>query len=310
MNRNLLLLKQPNDLQLYNLAINNFKKDYSIENEESDWDHKTRFRFLCYKFIPLMRKIIIPKLKQNLDKEAVLIEFRKLPHLEFLIRNTINKLGNLWSYTVICGIDNYDYMNTMCKKISPNIKIIKVAYKNLIPKEYTKFITSLDFWNLLVGEKILIYQEDSIIFKNNINEFLDFDYIGAPWSKEEEELGLKNTLLKYIDINKYICVGNGGLTLRTKKCMIDVINSIKLDTSLDDYMPEDLYFSKTIQDLKLGKVADWDTAFKFSIEGFYNENSFGGHCFWHSTCKEDKDSLEWQKPLLKNVIDPLKKYRL
>ena len=38
-----------------------------------------------------------------------------------------------------------------------------------------------DFWNLFASKKILIHQEDSIIFKNNINDFLKYDYIGAPW---------------------------------------------------------------------------------------------------------------------------------
>jgi adenine-specific DNA-methyltransferase len=41
--------------------------------------------------------------------------------------------------------------------------------------------------NLLKGEKILIHQEDSIIFKNNIMDFINFDYIGAPWPKNQDD---------------------------------------------------------------------------------------------------------------------------
>jgi hypothetical protein len=46
--------------------------------------------------------------------------------------------------------------------------------------------------------------------------------------------------------------------------------------------PEDVYFSKNMQDYGIGKVADWDSASAFSTESIYNEDSFGGHNFWLS----------------------------
>ena len=58
----------------------------------------------------------------------------------------------------------------MCSKISSKIDIIKTDYDNLSPSEYSKFLTTLDFWNLLSGEKILIYQEDSLIFKRAVDK--------------------------------------------------------------------------------------------------------------------------------------------
>ena len=64
---------------------------------------------------------------------------------------------------------NYDFMRNMCSTISNKIKIIKTNYDNLFPSDYSRFLSSVDFWNLLEGEKILIYQEDSIIFKTNVN---------------------------------------------------------------------------------------------------------------------------------------------
>jgi len=289
-----------------NVDNEDFCYQYQINNKNIEKDHKMNFRNLCFKNIPYIRTIEISEIKQNLNKEAVLIEYRKFPHIEFLIRNAINKLGTSWSFTVICGTINYEYVCNMCLQISPNIKVIKTNYENINTNTYSKMLASLDFWNLLNGEKILIYQEDSIIFKNNIDEFLEYDYIGAPWSKEQEEFGLKNTLLKFIDIDKYICVGNGGLSLRTKKIMIDVINKRSIDKiqpinssimNKGEVVPEDLYFSKTIQDFNLGKVADWNTAFKFSSECFYNPDSFGGHAWWHGTSKKTFCSLEWQEPL-------------
>jgi hypothetical protein len=48
------------------------------------------------------------------------------------------------------------------------------------------------------------------------------------------------------------------------------------------YPPEDVYFSKNMQELNIGQVADWNSASEFSSESYYNKNSFGGHKFWIS----------------------------
>jgi hypothetical protein len=77
-------------------------------------------------------------------------------------------------------------MNKMCSSISENIKIIKLNYDNIALKTYSEILTSVDFWNLFKGEKILIHQEDSLIFRDNIKEFIQWDYIGAPWPKYDK----------------------------------------------------------------------------------------------------------------------------
>jgi hypothetical protein len=59
-------------------------------------------------------------------------------------------------------------------------------------------------------------------------------------------------------------------------------------------LPEDVYFSKTIQELGLGRVAPWDTASAFSTETQYNPNSVGGHNFWLS-------DPNWKERLYKTV---------
>jgi hypothetical protein len=51
-------------------------------------------------------------------------------------------------------------------------------------------------------------------------------------------------------------------------------------TSGNTVLPEDVYFSKNIQDYALGRVAPWDIARNFSTETQYNPDSFGGHNFW------------------------------
>ena len=156
-------------------------KKLNIHSVKPSTNPKERFRDVCLQKIKSVRKRSIPPLHKKLMKEAVLIEYRQLPHLEFLIRNTILHLGSSWSHTIVCGTLNYDYMVTMCASISPNIHVIKTPYANLNQTTYSTMLASVDFWKMFDGEKILIYQEDSCIFKTTIDEFLCWDYIGAPW---------------------------------------------------------------------------------------------------------------------------------
>lgn len=263
------------------------KTKHQLKNEFNDEfkDEKiNKFRFFCFKLNYFMRHVTLPTIKMNNLYEAVIVEFRELTHIEFLIRNAIYKLGSSWSFTVICGKLNFSMISNICKDISKNIKIIKLNYDNMTQQEYSNFLTKKNFWDLLKGEKILIYQEDSLIFKNNINDFLEYDFIGAPFSK------LSNDTPN--------CVGNGGLSLRTKMKMIEIIQQfsiyeLNLESSTIKYMdlknltepPEDVYFSKNMQENNIGDVANWETAYKFSSESIFNPDSFGGHKFWISTQK-------------------------
>jgi len=278
---------------IYEISVlSKYYNEYNVTKEELSHNSHLQFRYLCFKYIDFIRKIEIPKIKKNSDYEAVLIEYRKFPHVEFLIRNTVIKLGTNWSHTVVCGTDNYDFMIDMCNKISINIKVIKTEYSNLNQSEYSKLLSSLEFWDLIFGKKILIYQEDSIIFKKNIDKFLEYDFIGAPFPKKQNDT--PNS------------VGNGGFSIRTNNIMKRVIQTqsiedTKFNTSTLAYMknvgltypPEDVYFSKVMQESNIGTVANWDKAYEFSTESVANTESFAGHKFWIS-------NQNWKKIMNEN----------
>lgn len=271
-------------------TLNTFCEKYNISKEKVIQNPHFYFRYFCFKYNFFIKHLIIPKIKKKNKYETVLIEFRKFPHLECIIRNTILQLGSEWSHTVVCGNVNYDMIVNICNEISSNIHIIKLNIDNMTQNEYSKMLTTKEFWDQFYGEKILIYQEDSFLFKNNIHDFLLFDFIGAPFPKNVNDTPN--------------LVGNGGLSLRTKAKMLEVISKISpentiVNSSTMDYMkkvnlesiPEDVYFSKNMQEFNIGKVADWDSAYAFSTESINNPNSFGGHKFWISD-KKWKDRIK------------------
>jgi hypothetical protein len=272
MNSKLDIFLIPQFLSIYNLSKQDLSKPHN------------KFRYLLFKFTFFIKPIVLPSFKKNQINESVLIEFRKFPHLEFLIRNTILKLGVDWSHTIVCGNQNYDMIFKIAESISKNINIIKLNFDNLSQSEYSELLTKDSFWNMFYGEKLLIYQEDTILFDNINNTFLNVDYIGAPFSKNSNDTPNK--------------VGNGGFSLRSKSKMIEVIkrlkiNEMSINSTTQSYMkyrnlaspPEDVYFSKTLQEFNIGDVGSYQLASLFSSEQTFNPKAIGAHKIWIGTNK-------------------------
>ena len=244
-------------------------------------NNKELHRIKCIHAIPTIRNIKIEYNKNtenNSFYETFLIEFRKLPHIEFLIKNTLIKLPN-WKHTVICGNLNYDFIKQITNNL--DINIIKLNIDNLTTGQYSRLLMTQDFWNNFSGKKLLLYQEDTYLFNTDkIQDFLEYDYVGASWPINQDD-------------NLY-GVGNGGFSLRDKDKMIECIKrvdphkDIKLGNSTinfmrnsnNDYIPEDVFFSKSMIDFNIGKVARRDIANRFSQETQNCKETVGGHNFW------------------------------
>ncbi len=282
-----------NDKNNYLNKLSEFSQLTGTSESNILLEPKNEFRYLFYRYADYFCSIDLPIIKKNNYYEAILIEYRCLPHLECLIRNCISKLGKDWSQTIVCGEENYEYILYIVKNIDRDIKVIKTDYKNVNQNVYNNMLLTTDFWNLFFGEKLLIYQEDTFIFDNNINQFIKYDYIGAPWPKD-------------LEINEY-SVGNGGLSLRSKCIMIQILNN-KCNPEISkfalnyqkkshlDKCPEDVYFTTSMIKYKIGNLASWDVAKTFSVETINETLFFGGHNFWFADNK-------WKNKIVNNMID-------
>lgn len=248
------------------------------------------FSDLCIHHLNAYKEIVLPTIQKSeyTDKQAVLVEFRKLPHSELIIRNCIKQLGTDWSHLIITSNEHYLYYVSLCNQINSNIQVISFDHMK-DHNDYNNLLLSKDFWNTLSCEKILIYQSDSFIFKSNIHDFIKWDYIGAPFNKQFSFLLAQEQ------------VGNGGLSLRSKSVMLDVLDKVDLNLNVYsppvnrykrsrnlDNFPEDIVFSQNIQTLGIGKVADFNEAKHFSTDMIYEEDSFGMHCMWNGNKNWDK----------------------
>lgn len=199
---------------------------------------------------------------------AVIVEPRKHKALSFVLKNYLQNLSNDWNVVLFHGTDNIEFIKDImtndltCEELG-RVTLENLVVTNLESNDYNKLLTSVEFYEKIPTETILIFQTDSMIIpknKDTINEFLQFEYVGAPWPRN----------LRWP--SKYDYIGNGGLSLRKKSKMIDVIKAKGPNTE-----NEDGYFA----DKKNGLLKpDYELAKRFSIETVFCENAFGCHTPW------------------------------
>jgi len=205
---------------------------------------------------------------------AVIIEPRKHAALEFVLENFMRNLSDDWMILIFHGNLNEDYIkdiiekNEVLKNNRKRITMKSLQVDNVSIFDYNKlFTTNKDFYAKIPTDVFLIFQTDSMICPENkeqINRFLEYDYVGAPWENQK--------------------IGNGGLSLRRKSKMLEIIDKYPYDNS---NIGEDLYFTHT--DINMN-VPTFEEGKNFSVETVYNDDSFGVHKPWLYLSKEEIDN--------------------
>lgn len=137
-------------------------------------------------------------------------------------------------------------------------------------KEYSEFILH-DLIKYIETEYVLIIQADGYIMNPSAwtNEFLDYDYIGAPWET--------HTGFRHIPVEQK--VGNGGFSLRSKKYLEYTKYIFEKNQDLGIHPEDEFAIRKNYKELiNYGiKLAPLKLARKFSIENQIYSGQFGFH---------------------------------
>lgn len=185
---------------------------------------------------------------------AIIIETRILDFKK-IIENHKRYLPDGWEITFFGSKQNEEII----ERDFPEIRFIRLPQdltNNFTADKYNRLITTKGFWLNVPYEKVLVFQHDSMLLRCCVDDFIEWDYIGAPWS--------------HINIRG----GNGGLSLRTKQKMIDIIDKITYDPAKDGN--EDLYFCRYMK-IVGGKIAPKEIAQQFSVETVFYPTPVGCH---------------------------------
>lgn len=185
-----------------------------------------------------------------MTKGAVIIEGRKIPDIRKIVENHLKHLPE-WGCIFFHSAINKKFIKKKLRNLKINFIELPVEI-NL--ENYNKLLCLASFWEYLPYDKILIFQSDSKILRPGIEAFMEYDYVGAPWTFQNHG-------------------GNGGFSLRTRLVMIDICKTHQ-NTYLQN---EDTWFCNIMHNERIGKLAPREICSKFSCEQIFELNSFGYH---------------------------------
>jgi hypothetical protein len=178
-------------------------------------------------------------------------------------KEVFGKFDVILVYPEGINVNEYKKYDIISKYIplQPNYFTSDLMYNRLmnIPYFYRHF---LDY------DYILIYQLDTFVFENNLEEWCDMniDYVGAPWIDSD---WIKENDKKLPGIGKYFNrVGNGGLSLRNvRKFYYGSIFLYPIAFFWKGNWHEDVFWSSVAKRLIPGfKIPKIKTALKFAFE--------------------------------------------
>lgn len=183
-----------------------------------------------------------------MNLSCVIVETRNRPNLEKIIADHLRFLPE--------GITLYIFGGESTEYLKDKFDCIFMQTKIKSIRDYNVLLLSDQFWANFNEDRILIFQHDSGLLRKGIEEFLEWDYIGAAWT------GRKNPQ-----------VGNGGLSLRNPKAMRECIRGNRPNPRIN----EDIFFSGAIYKNQNFSLPGVEVADRFSVESRFILNSMGYH---------------------------------
>lgn len=182
-----------------------------------------------------------------------IVETRDLVGLCPIIDNHLKYTPKDWDLVVFGSALNEQTL----EKSYPKAIHYDISTTKLTTQKYNEVLTSAAFWeNLLEYERVLIFQHDSKLLRNGIEQFVKWDYVGAPWNHFN------------------LLGGNGGLSIRNPKNMLEIANRYKYNSVI--HGNEDVYFCKHLP-LVSAKIAPRDIAMQFAVETIFFPKPIGLH---------------------------------
>ena len=262
-----------------------YKHNILVKKENSRIN-KRCYRYLyknnpyTYKMFPEISKKWITFFKSNFEKTTfpthsenalVLVETREDERLAFVIHNVSYYVPN-WKLYIFHSKENKDYILNILGDKRDNIVLQELINPIHSPADYNDLLLTFDFWNTFTAhKKVLLFQTDSFMLRSGIADFLQFDYIGAPWKWWEEQMH---------DMQRM--GGNGGFSIRNVAKMKEIILKYKdlKAPEIEDSHNEDVFFSYYLYHDKDAILPSFHDALLFASESILCQKSLAVHQTW------------------------------
>ncbi|KAF5631923.1 hypothetical protein F25303_9572 [Fusarium sp. NRRL 25303] len=231
--------------------------------------------------LPVLPKITLHYANQSIyneSKVALLIENRPQPIIAPLLLKFMYQMPPDWKFRFMGSNESVAYVNSSAamrehvKSGKLDLTYIPTNMSTAGQEMISRFLTNLWLYDTVLqpAEMLLVFQTDSILCANNkrtVDEFLGYDYVGAPW----------DTGGRY--------GGNGGLSIRRVSSIVSILQN---QQRADNSDPEDVWLSTRLGHHVDGRVANGSVSQLFSGE----MNGGPGEIVPEPKCDGDYDDEE------------------
>lgn len=223
---------------------------------------------------------------QNNTPIAVLVETRAHSKLIPIVENFVSHLPLNWRLQLFLsdeGILLVQSKENLNASIQAGRLLLCASPINITSgfnlTAYNALLQSERFWLSVQGDPVLIFQTDSVLCHNSsrhITEFMQYDYVGAPW----------HSAFPWTKSLNGLC-GNGGLSLRSKSMTLKAIRTVPTNHAQN----EDLWFCAAF--LAMGaKFPPRHIAREFAVETVFYAQPLGVHTWCNHRVPAPFDALE------------------
>lgn len=224
-------------------------------------------------------------LSSDTPNAAVIVELRATPIFPLIVHHNMRMLGKDWKLYVFHGTSNAEYVRSGLARAGvrgTGLNFVNLGVTTLNDSSYNHLLKAKSFWNLFLAarpqeiKRCLVFQIDAIILRPGIEAFLQFDYTGAPWHQENDMYsGLNEERVAVTPLQRSVRVGNGGLSLRSPRAMLSVIEGFGHATS--DAEQEDVFFVRHMMDKRASyRVATLQEGARFALEVPLEKGAYNG----------------------------------
>ena len=269
-------IRSNHDQQLYVIPKNGILASHDAENTpELRNDNLASNNQICMTYLRSHHVDMKKKSSNLMRKAAIIIEPRKHKALEFVLQKFHDALPDDWITILFHGNQNEQFVETILgNNALPRVTLVNLHVDNLTIWEYSRLLSkrSQIYDHLVDSDYFLVFQTDSMIFKQNIqllDYFVDggYDYVGSPW-----------LISDYGPTRDRDFIGNGGFSLRKTETMLRILDTYNCD-DIDEGHVEDMFFTTRFEKIDVKKPS-YEMAMRFGVEQVFSPITLGCHKPW------------------------------
>ncbi len=195
---------------------------------------------------------------------ALIVDDRATQLLVNAVLNVLQHIPIDWKVQIMTPYKHWTfYKNSVLDRFIKSKRVFLTPFEqsrngSMRDEDINVVLTSASFWRQVQGDYVLLFQIDAVLCSNslyNITDFLQYDFIGAPW---------------------YVggCC-NGGLSLRNRTKILEMLESGQANYRLPE-IHEDGWFTKHLPKFN-GRIAPIPIAKQFAVETIYHPRPFAVH---------------------------------